>query len=303
MPIHRPDVAPELNAVSEGRRRAALRRFLMQCRARLTPEDVAVVSVGRRRVPGLRREEVAELAGITPAWYTQLETGCDIRVSPRMLDRVASALRLSDEERLYLFSLAIVELSVLQPRLQPQSRAVLGAFTSLRSLSRRLWAATTVDEAFMLAREHCMRKLSASTFVSAIHTGLGRWNVQRTGGTAAVDSTLEITSYIVANWPPGLRDELHLFRILKRPGQVLTRSRATMSSDLASHFSRGIESIKWPQLDQVVMAAVHSRSGLVARLEAVHDKPRAYSELDLAMMSAIADLTSLALADAPDASC
>jgi transcriptional regulator with XRE-family HTH domain len=291
-------MALKSNAVSsEGRRRAALREFLMGCRARLTPQDVGLSSVGRRRVPGLRREEVAELAGITPAWYTQLETGSDIRVSPRMLDRVASALRLSDEEKVYLFSLAIVELSVL-PCLQPQSHAVLKAFTSLRSLSRRLWAATTVEEALTLAREHCARKLPASSLVTAIHTGLGKWEIQRTGRTAAIRSTLEISSYIVANWPPALRDELHLIGILKHPGQVLARSKATMSTGLALHFSSGLERVKWPALEQVFMAAVHSRNGFVARLEAIHDRQQP-SRVDLAMLSAVADLTSLALADAP----
>jgi hypothetical protein len=290
------------NAVSsDGRRKAALRDFLMQCRARLTPQDVGLISIGRRRVPGLRREEVAELAGITPAWYTQFETGCDIRVSSRMLERVAYALRLSDEEKAYLFSLAIPELSVLHYRLRPQSEAVLEAFTSIRSFSRRLWAAASVDEALTLAREHCANTLPASALVSAIHTGLGKWNIQRTGGAGAIRSTLEISSYIIANWPHAMRDELHLLGMLKHPGQVLMRSKATMSTDLNMHFSRGLKSVTWPVLDRVLMAAVHSRNGFVARLEAIHNNLNA-SPTDLAMMSATAELTSLALADAPDAS-
>ena len=299
MPIVKTGRVPTLSvAGSEGRRRAALRDFLMHCRARLTPQDVGLPSVGRRRVPGLRREEVAELAGITPAWYTQLETGSDIRVSPRMLERVAHALRLSDEEKVYLFSLAIVELAVLRPGLQPQSHAVLEAFTSLRSLTRRLWAASTVEEALTFAREHCARTLPATSLVSAIHTGRGAWEIQRTGITAAVRSTLEISSYIVANWPAALRDELHLIGVLKHPGQVLMRSKATMSTGLALHFSSGLQRVKWPPLEQVFMAAVHSRNGFVARLEAIHDRQQP-TNVDLAMLSAVADLTSLALADAP----
>ena len=150
----------------------------------------------------------------------------------------------------------------------------------------------------MLAREHCAKKLPASSMVSAIHTGLGAWEIQRTGHIAAVRSTLEISSYIVANWPPALRDELHLIGRLKHPGQVLARSKATMSTGLASHFSSGLERVKWPALEHVFMAAVHSRNGFVARLEAIHDRQQP-SRIDLAILSAVADLTSLALADAP----
>jgi transcriptional regulator with XRE-family HTH domain len=273
----------------------------MQCRARLKPEDVGLVSAGRRRVPGLRREEVAVLAGITPAWYTQLETGCDIRVSARLLDRIAASLKLSDEEKVYLFSLSIDELSVLKPTLRPQSLDVLEAFTSLRVLSQRLWVATTEEEALTITREHCVRTFALDVMVTAVHTGLGKWNIQRTGDTAAVRQTFEISAHIIAKWPPALRDELHLLRILKRPGDLLTRSEAVMSPDLASHFARDTKNVKWPNFHHVMMAAIHSRSGFVARLEPVLEKSRLYSKMDRAIMSAIADLTSLALVDAPSA--
>jgi transcriptional regulator with XRE-family HTH domain len=94
-------------------RRSELRNTLMRWRARLKPEDVGIVSAGKRRVPGLRREEVADLAEISPAWYTMLEKARNIRVSPRVLDRLATALRLSDEEKIELFSLAMDELPVI----------------------------------------------------------------------------------------------------------------------------------------------------------------------------------------------
>ncbi|HTV92384.1 MAG TPA: helix-turn-helix transcriptional regulator [Verrucomicrobiae bacterium] len=91
-------------------RREELRNFLKTCRARLRPEDVGLRSVGRRRVSGLRREEVAELSGVSLEWYTLLETAQDIRVSPQLLDRISGALRLNDQEKLQLFLLAIEEL-------------------------------------------------------------------------------------------------------------------------------------------------------------------------------------------------
>jgi len=96
--------------VEKRSRREELRSFLKTCRARLTPQDVGLTSAGRRRVSGLRREEVAELSGMSLEWYTLLETAQDIRVSPRLLDRISNALRLNDQEKLQLFLLAIEEL-------------------------------------------------------------------------------------------------------------------------------------------------------------------------------------------------
>jgi len=127
-------------------RRSALRSFLTECRARLRPEDVGLTPVGRRRVPGLRREEVAELAEISPAWYTLLETARDIRVSPRMLDRLATALRLSDDEKMYLFSLAIDELPTI-PRVTPESVGTIGReYFELKTFANRSRLVSTVQE-------------------------------------------------------------------------------------------------------------------------------------------------------------
>ena len=127
-------------------RRDALRNFLKDCRARLTPDDVGLLSGRRRRVPGLRREEVAELAGISLAWYTQLETARDIRVSPRLLDRLATVLRLSDDEKVELFSLAIDELPRI-PRATPTSVGAIGReYFELTRFVRRSRAASTAAE-------------------------------------------------------------------------------------------------------------------------------------------------------------
>nr|WP_158102876.1 helix-turn-helix transcriptional regulator [Lentzea kentuckyensis] len=87
-------------------RRQELRDFLRSCRARLTPSDVGLAVDGRRRTPGLRREEVAVLANVGLSWYTWLEQGKDINVSERVLDAVSQALRLSHAERVHLFHLA-----------------------------------------------------------------------------------------------------------------------------------------------------------------------------------------------------
>ncbi|MET9968043.1 helix-turn-helix transcriptional regulator [Streptomyces sp. NPDC006356] len=88
-------------------RRAELSEFLRTRRARLKPEDVGMPDFGRhRRVPGLRREELAQLAGVSVAYYTRLEQGNGRNVSAEVLDAIARALRLSDAEHAHLTHLA-----------------------------------------------------------------------------------------------------------------------------------------------------------------------------------------------------
>ncbi|MFD5483766.1 helix-turn-helix domain-containing protein [Streptomyces hawaiiensis] len=87
-------------------RRADLSEFLRTRRARLKPEDVGLPDFGRRRVPGLRREELAQLAGVSVAYYTRLEQGNGNNVSAEVLDAIARALRLSDAEHAHLMHLA-----------------------------------------------------------------------------------------------------------------------------------------------------------------------------------------------------
>jgi len=127
-------------------RRLALRNFLIECRSRLRPGDVGLNSSGRRRVPGLRREEVAKLAGVSAVWYTLLESGSDIRVSPQTLDRVATSLRLSDDEKLHLFSLAIHELPIIS-RATPDSIGAIGReYFELQRFVRRSRSASSLQE-------------------------------------------------------------------------------------------------------------------------------------------------------------
>jgi len=88
-------------------RHQELAEFLRSRRARLSPEVVGFSRGTRRRTPGLRREEVALLAGVSPEWYTWLEQGRDINVSVQLLESLARVLQLDDNERTYLFLLAL----------------------------------------------------------------------------------------------------------------------------------------------------------------------------------------------------
>jgi transcriptional regulator with XRE-family HTH domain len=91
-------------------RRSELADFLRHRRGRVTPESAGLQANGRRRTPGLRREEVAQLAGVGLSWYTWLEQGRDIKPSGQVLDALARVLRLDTAERAHLFHLARVEL-------------------------------------------------------------------------------------------------------------------------------------------------------------------------------------------------
>jgi transcriptional regulator with XRE-family HTH domain len=91
-------------------RRSELTDFLRTRRAQVTPQEVGLAANGRRRTPGLRREEVAQLAGVGLSWYTWLEQGRDIKPSAQVLDALARVLRLDTAEHAHLFHLARVEL-------------------------------------------------------------------------------------------------------------------------------------------------------------------------------------------------
>ncbi|RPK51413.1 hypothetical protein EES39_04100 [Streptomyces sp. ADI92-24] len=89
-------------------RRPELADFLRSRRARVTPADVGMAPGFRRRTPGLRREEVAQLSGVGVTWYTWLEQGRPINASAQVLDAVARTLRLDPSEREHLYHLAEV---------------------------------------------------------------------------------------------------------------------------------------------------------------------------------------------------
>lgn len=86
--------------------RAEVREFLMSRRAKVTPQEAGLSSGGSRRVPGLRRSEVAELAGVSVEYYAKLERGAIAGASAAVLDALATALRMDETERRHLLDLA-----------------------------------------------------------------------------------------------------------------------------------------------------------------------------------------------------
>jgi transcriptional regulator with XRE-family HTH domain len=114
----------------DAKRRRELRAFLMSRRARLRPADVGLPDTARRRTPGLRREEVAQLAGLSTEWYTLFEMAKDTGVSQRTLDAVSTALKLTPAEQKHLYQLATGAVPAIAPdqTVDPTLRDVLDGF-------------------------------------------------------------------------------------------------------------------------------------------------------------------------------
>ncbi|MFS2010182.1 helix-turn-helix transcriptional regulator [Azospirillum sp. CT11-132] len=128
-------------------RRRLLGAFLRRHRERLTPAEAGLQGGStRRRTPGLRREELAQLCGISPTWYSWLEQGRDVSVSSAALARLAEALHLTTAERAYLFEMTRkrdpdAPPAGLMDRPPPSLLAALEAMTAPAYLLDRLWTA------------------------------------------------------------------------------------------------------------------------------------------------------------------
>jgi transcriptional regulator with XRE-family HTH domain len=120
--------------VTTSNRRTELAAFLRSRRGRISPADVGMPAGLRRRTPGLRREEVAQLAGVGITWYTWLEQGRPINVSVQVLDAIARTLRLDQAECEHLYRLAgipSVTVPAAHDRLEPEVQTVLDAVRDL----------------------------------------------------------------------------------------------------------------------------------------------------------------------------
>ena len=117
--------------------RADVRDFLVTRRARITPQQAGLTFYGgNRRVPGLRREEVAMLAGVSADYYTRLEKGNLTGVSDTVLEAVASALQLNEAERLHLLDLARAARRKVPQQLRPSARLILDGMTDVPAFVR-----------------------------------------------------------------------------------------------------------------------------------------------------------------------
>ena len=144
-----------------------LGRFLRARREAVRPEDVGLpAGTGSRRTPGLRREEIATLAGVSIDYYTRLERGRETRPSPSVVDALARALRLDGDEHEYLRSLAAQAARRAPVPPKPPSRA-------LRPTARLLLETLRPNPAYVISRTYDI--LAANPGGARLHPGLLDW--------------------------------------------------------------------------------------------------------------------------------
>jgi transcriptional regulator with XRE-family HTH domain len=147
--------------------RAEVREFLTTRRAKLSPQQAGLPDVGGRRVPGLRRGEVAALAGVSIEYYAKLERGSLAGASAVVLDAVARALQLDDAERTYLFDLARAADdtgALLRPRRRTTKR-----WTTRPALQ---WALDAITAGPAIVRNGRMDLLATNHLGRAMHSSL-----------------------------------------------------------------------------------------------------------------------------------
>jgi transcriptional regulator with XRE-family HTH domain len=146
--------------------RQEIREFLTSRRARITPEQAGLVTYGPRRVPGLRREEVAVLAGVSAPYYTRLERGEMSGVSESVLEALGRALQLDEAERAHLFDLArAVQPTGVPPRRRPAKQRVRPAVQQILDAITGAAALVGNERLDILATNALGRALFSELFV------------------------------------------------------------------------------------------------------------------------------------------
>jgi len=180
-------------------RRQELSDFLRNRRGRIAPADVGLPATNRRRTPGLRREEVAQLAGVSATWYTWLEQKRPIGVSSGVLDSLARVLRLDPAERMQLFQLAL-----RQPVLDSPSRP-----ETVSPLIRRLLDQTDPIPAFVLGRRWDVLAWNRAALAFFFDFEQVPANERNTLWLAFTNSALRS---LLVDWPARAKDTLARFR-------------------------------------------------------------------------------------------
>jgi transcriptional regulator with XRE-family HTH domain len=182
--------------------KSEVRDFLTSRRARITPEEVGLVSFGRRRVPGLRREEVATLAGLSIEYYNRLERGNLGGASETVLDALADALRLDEAERAHLYDLARAS--------QPTSRGRRRATTpSLRPSVQWLLDSMTSGAAY--AENGRLDALGANQLGRALYPAMFHGEQQAKNWARFVFFNRDARN-IYADWERAAKDTVALLR-------------------------------------------------------------------------------------------
>jgi transcriptional regulator with XRE-family HTH domain len=154
-----------------------MREFLASRRARIRPEDAGLPGGNGRRVPGLRREELAALAGVSVSWYTRLERGDAVGASDAVLNAIARTLRLDELERRHLFQLARGSQGSAPtgPARRPAIRPVRGTLQLVLDQMTDLPAVVQNDRSDVVA----MNALAQALYSGMLTNSAGPWNHAR----------------------------------------------------------------------------------------------------------------------------
>jgi transcriptional regulator with XRE-family HTH domain len=282
---------------SEGAKpRSELALFLRFLRQRVDPD---VRDLGpHARLPSrlgkrVTQEELAEAIGVSREWYAMLESTATTRTSTGLIERLADVLMVTPEQRAKLFALAVPELGRAQ--LRDDSIAVLEGFSRLRSLSKRLWAATSVEDVFTAAREDIANWFDGAVVIeTSSRRESGVWECQAVDDKQDRNNASKVIRELGERVLPTLEsiDAVYLYPQLEAAGD-------TGTEDLLPHLVR--EELQKAYLRRALpglafaCARVRSRTGLIASFCVVHELGHSYSEADRAVLGAFAELASLAL--------
>jgi hypothetical protein len=242
-------------------RRRELAAFLRARRAAIRPADVALPEgVGRRRTPGLRREEVAQLSGVGLTWYTWLEQGRDIPASPQVVTALAAALRLDDDSRRHLHTLAGLPVPATRPEEQEQI---------LRSVSRMV-AGLEPNPAYVMDERFDI--VAWNRAQSALWRDPGEVPPERRNLMWLAFSDPRLDSLIVG-WEKSARELVAQFRAAagRNPGDPrfaeLVRELSAVSADFrvwwdaypVAEFDNGVRQVDHPVVGRLELDSAHLR--------------------------------------------
>jgi transcriptional regulator with XRE-family HTH domain len=283
---------PDTNLRSE---LADLLRFL---RRRIDPDVSKLGSYQRlpkRLGKRVTQEELAETIGVSRQWYAWLESAAaPMRTSTQLLGRMADALMVTPDERARLFQLAVPEVARLQ--LRDDSVAVFDSFSRLRSLSKRLWSATSVEDVLTVAREQIADWFGDAVLIESARRGVsGPWASPPLDPKLHRDDALKCIQDIREILPTSEScDALHLYPVLRNAGDVGSPDLSTLPLRLQREILNVYDRRRLGVFS-ALCGRVRSRSGLVGGLIIMHQAGHSYSDTDRAVLGAFAEIASVAL--------
>jgi transcriptional regulator with XRE-family HTH domain len=274
-----------------------LQPFLRGHRQRIDPQCRFLGDFARLPVRWGRpvtQEELAEAVGVSRVWYAMLESGTQVRTSTKVLDRLAIVLMLDPAERVRLFHLAMPELG--RSDVGAQSALVLESFSVVRAAMKRLWAAATEVEALEAMAEHVAGIIGDADLVFYVRRlAEGKWEWPYVVDHGIGRRNDEAFAAATSGMTPAEVDELVLFPQLSQPGELGTETSYTVTTPAARDAQREIFSDPKLGLGSLLHARVRSRNGLIGGFTIKHLGGHTYPAQQRAIVSTLAELTSVAL--------